>query len=113
MKIKSLLIGMLACTALVGCTDEVIENGTENNKQQTELTRGDAYVNFVINTATDSSRSTTGDNHDSADDNKHYVAGTRIENSINKLLVIIAKVTEEYFLSLLNGTLDTTCCAKS
>ena len=32
MKIKSLLIGMLACTALVGCTsDDVLENGSVDN----------------------------------------------------------------------------------
>ena len=55
MKIKSLLIGMLASVALVGCTDEGLENGAENNKQP-ELVRGDAYVSFVINTSTNSSR---------------------------------------------------------
>ena len=44
MKIKSLLIGMLACTALVGCTSEdapEVNNGKDNQK-------GDAYVTVKL-----------------------------------------------------------------
>ena len=99
MKIKSLLIGMLACTALVGCTDEGLENGTENQKQP-ELVRGDAYFNFVINTSTDSSRgavdgTTIGDSHESTDDSKHKLAGSDEEIAVNEILLVVAKTTEE------------------
>ena len=42
MKIKSLLIGMLACTALVGCTnDELIEDPVNNQENEA---KGKAYV---------------------------------------------------------------------
>ena len=33
MKIKSLLIGMLACTALVGCSDDDVLNNAEQENQ--------------------------------------------------------------------------------
>ena len=94
---------MLACTALVGCTDEVVVDNPENNKQS-ELVRGDAYVNFVINTATDSSRGTTkGDGHGDAGDDthgtgsdaNHHVAGVRTENAVNELLLVITKVNDD------------------
>ena len=103
MKIKRLLIGMLASIALVGCSNEdLIENGLEENKQQAELVRGDAYVNFVINTKTDSSRGVdsptgtgnSGDTHTSADDNGHHVEGVRNENDVNEVLVVITKVKD-------------------
>ena len=88
---------MLACTALVvGCADDVIENGAVSQKQP-ELVRGDAYVSFVINTSTNSSRGTTtaGDTHPNAEDNKHHVAGVETENTVNELLLVIAKVNDE------------------
>ena len=107
MKIKSLLIGMLASVALVGCTDEGFENGTESGKQS-ELVRGDAYMSFVINTATNSSRgafdgTTSGDTDADADDNKHHLAASVLENHVEKLLLVIAKVddtTEELYTSV-------------
>ena len=107
MKIKSLLIGMLACTALVGCTDEGLENGGTESQKQAELVRGDAYVNFVINTSTNSSRGTTGDTHTDVDDNKHHVNGVREENTVNELLLVIAKVNEDNALTAPEPTLYT------
>ena len=98
---------MLACTAmLVGCTDDVIENDNGSNKQS-ELVRGDAYVNIVINTSTNSSRGTTGDDHSSAEDNKHHVAGVGTENKVNELLLVIAKVDEESPTNELYGSVKT------
>ena len=95
---------MLASIALVGCTsDDLIENGglEDQKKPQAELVRGDAYVNFVINTKTDSSRGvtgsetdTSGDTHENADDNNHHVAGKEAENAVNKLLLVIAKAVD-------------------
>ena len=94
MKIKSLLIGMLASVALVGCTNEdPIDAGNEELKQS-ELTRGDAYVNFVINTKTDSSRGTVGDYDGNKDDSNHHVVGSEAENKVDKVLLVIAKVDE-------------------
>ena len=102
MKIKSLLIGMLASVALVGCTnEEPITNGNEEGKQP-ELVRGDAYVNFVINTKTDSSRGITtegtgnsGDKHEGADDSGHHVDGLEAENAVKEVLVVITKVADD------------------
>ena len=100
MKIKSLLIGMLACTALVGCSDDVIESITpENENPQSALVRGDAYLNFVINTATNSSRSaidgkTEGDTHESTDHSQHKNAGTDLEREVKEILLVIAKADE-------------------
>ena len=99
--IKSLLIGMLACSAMVACTNEdPIDAGNEELKQS-ELTRGDAYVNFVINTKTDSSRGITtegtgnsGDIHGGADDSGHHVEGLAEENAVNEVLVVITKVAD-------------------
>ena len=93
---------MLASIALVGCSNEdLIENGLEENKQQAELVRGDAYVNFVINTKTDSSRGITtegtgnsGDKHENADDSEHHVDGLEAENAVNEVLVVITKVAD-------------------
>ena len=104
MKIKSLLIGMLASVALVGCTDEGLENGAASDKQP-ELVRGEAYVNFTISTKTDSSRgindgtTNNGDSHyaeqgKGADDSGHHVDGVRNENDINEVLVVITKVAD-------------------
>ena len=98
---------MLASVALVGCTDEGLENGTESGKQS-ELVRGDAYMSFVINTATNSSRgafdgTTSGDTDADADDNKHHLAASVLENHVEKLLLVIAKVddtTEELYTSV-------------
>ena len=95
---------MLASVALVGCTDDVLENGAENNKQP-ELVRGEAYVNFTISTKTDSSRgindgtTNNGDSHyaeqgKGADDSGHHVDGVRNENDINEVLVVITKVAD-------------------
>ena len=102
MKIKSLLIGMLASIALVGCTNEdPIDNGTEDSKQS-ELVRGDAYVSFVINTKTDSSRGVSsptgagnsGDTHGSADESGHNAAAVGKEGDVNEVLVVITKVED-------------------
>ena len=92
---------MLASVALVGCTnEEPITNGNEEGKQP-ELVRGDAYVNFVINTKTDSSRGITtegtgnsGDIHEGADDSGHHVEGLAAENAVNEVLVVITKVAD-------------------
>ena len=99
---------MLASVALVGCTNEdPIDVGNEELKQS-ELVRGDAYMNFVINTATNSSRAgidgngsnedingTTGDNHGTTDDSKHKNDGTDLEKKVEKILLVIAKADEK------------------
>ena len=58
MKIKSLLIGMLACTALVGCSDDDVLNNAEQENQQAE--KIDAYLKFSIASSTNSSRADNG-----------------------------------------------------
>jgi len=89
-EIKSLLIGMLACTALVGCTsDDVIDNG--GNEQQEVATRGETYISLSFTSKTDSSRGTAGDTDGTADDSNHHVVGTTQENAINSVLVIISE----------------------
>jgi len=93
---------MLASIALVGCTsDDLIENGglEDPKKPQAELVRGDAYMNFAINTATNSSRAavdgtTNGDNHGTTEDSGHKNGGTELENKVDKILLVIAKADE-------------------
>ena len=91
MKIKSLLIGMLASIALVGCTNEdPIDNGT--NEQQQEAVRMDAYMTLSIASSTNSSRAvnggtTTGDNHGNPEHSGHENVGTADENKVNSILV--------------------------
>ena len=97
---------MLACSAMVACTNEELIETEDIKKPQAELVRGDAYVNFAINTKTDSSRGTVGDGDGNADDSGHHVAGTRDENNVNKLLLVIAKVDDNN-ADLANPTLYT------
>ena len=71
MKIKSLLIGMLACTALVGCTnnEEPVNNGNENNGK-----KDNAYMAINIKVASDAGSRAVEDGG--------YVAGDANENTI-------------------------------
>jgi hypothetical protein len=87
MKIKSLLIGMLASVALVGCTNEdlVLEEQQNGEKMQ-------AYINLAVNTATNSSRNSgyVGDTDGSSEDSGHKNTGTEAERAVNKVLYILA-----------------------
>ena len=88
MKIKSLLIGMLACSAMVACTDDVLENGLEGQ----EAKKMDAYISLTINSNTNSSRSTGdgyGDNDGDAEHSGHEVDALTAENAVNNILVIV------------------------
>ena len=70
MKIKSLLIGMLACTALVGCTNEdelVVDNGQENIGKE-------SYIAVNLKTAGAGSRATS-DSFEDGEDNENLVSG--------------------------------------
>ena len=93
MKIKSLLIGMLACTALVGCTnDDVIDN--EMGKQD----NSPAYLTISFSPNSNSSRSTAdnvgnkGDKDGTAEESGHINDGTTAENAINNVLVVVKSV---------------------
>ena len=84
MKIKSLLIGMLACTALVGCTsDDVIDNPNEN-----PVLNGDkGYLKVrLINTSGTASR---------ADDT--FEVGTADENAVSKVDFFFYKSDGSFF----------------
>ena len=84
MKIKSLLIGMLACTALVGCTsDDVIDNPNEN-----PVLNGDkGYLKVrLINTSGTASR---------ADDT--FEEGTADENAVSKVDFFFYKSDGSFF----------------
>ena len=86
MKIKSLLIGMLACTALVGCSDDVIEE-----VESSQSKKMDAYISISINASTNSSRAETyGDGHGSSEDSGHKNEGTTAENAVKQVMVILA-----------------------
>lgn len=95
MKIKGLLLGMLACAAMVACTnDDIVENNVDN-PQIGELENVPAYITVSIGTSNGSSRATVdGDNHGSAEDSEHGDAGTAEENDINAIAVIIKTVDE-------------------
>ena len=87
MKIKSLLIGMLACSAMVACTNEdiVLEEQQHGEKMQ-------AYINLAVNTATNSSRNSgyVGDTDGSPEHSGHENNGTEAERAVNKVLYILA-----------------------
>ena len=84
---------MLACTALVGCSDDDVLNNAEMENQQAE--KIDAYLKFSIASSTNSSRAnngnegtTTGDSHQNPEHSGHENDGTANENKINDVLVL-------------------------
>ena len=81
---------MLASIALVGCTDDGLENS--GDKQQEVATRGNAYISVGFSSQTNSSRAY--DNHGSTDDSGHKNDGTVAENTINEVVLVIAKCSE-------------------
>ena len=81
---------MLASVALVGCTDDVLENG--GNEKLEVATRGNAYISVGFSSQTNSSRAY--DNHGTTDDSGHKNAGTVAENTVNEVLLVIAKCSE-------------------
>ena len=90
MKIKSLLIGMLASVALVGCTDEFDEGGS------TQAIQKEAYISLSINSNTDSSRAAGkgyGDEDGSTESSGHTTDAKRTENDVNTLLVVVTPQT--------------------
>ncbi len=78
MKIKGLLLGMLACAAMVACTNEdIVEN---NNGGQPE--KANANLTLSISTSTGSGRSAeTGDDIDN---------GTLNEGTLQDAVVVIS-----------------------
>lgn len=82
---------MLACTALVGCSDDDVLNNAEMENQQAEKMR--AYMTFSIASSTNSSRgttnsgTTTGDKDGNQEHSGHENAGTAAENKINEVLI--------------------------
>ena len=97
MKIKSLLIGMLACTALAGCSDDVIE-GMDNQEQQ--VSKEPAYLTVSFTTGGSSSRSTADDANNKGDTHNkeneagqehsgHINVGSEAENAIYSALVVV------------------------
>lgn len=95
MKIKGLLLGMLACAAMVACTnDDIVENNVDN-PQIGELENVPAYITVSIGTSNGSSRATVdGDKDGNAEDSGHENGGTATENEINEVAVIIKTVDE-------------------
>lgn len=96
MKIKSLLIGMLASVALVGCTNEdiVLEEQQHGEKMQ-------AYINLAVNSATNSSRNSgyVGDTDGSSEDSGHKNTGTEAEKAVNSVLYILAGEGDDGIIS--------------
>ena len=99
MKIKGLLIGMLACTAmLVGCSDDdVLGNELENQ----QVKKADAYLTLSIASSVNSSRAnngnegtTKGDGHQTPEHSGHENVGTADENQINSVLVLFYNTEE-------------------
>ena len=105
MKIKSLLIGMLACTALVGCSDDEVLNGNE----QQEVKYGNAYISLAITPSTNSSRAAgtkPGDEDGTAEDSQHHNAGTEQENAIEKVLVVLTAGSTSTDVTKPNGVVE-------
>ena len=82
---------MLACTALVGCSDDEVLNNAEQENQQTEKMQ--AYMTFSIASATNSSRgvnegTTTGDVDGDEESSGHTNAGTANENNVKQVMIV-------------------------
>ena len=86
---------MLACTALVGCTDDVIEENSMNPMAD----KTPAYLSISFGLDSSSSRSTAddannlGDKDGSAEDSYHFNVGTEAENTVSTALVVVAPTT--------------------
>ena len=84
---------MLACTALVGCSDDVIDNEVTNQD------KAPAYLTISFSPNSNSSRSTAdnannqGDKDGSREESGHVNAGTDAENVINNVLVVVKSVS--------------------
>ena len=98
--IKSLLIGMLASIALVGCTNEDPIDG--GNEQQEAATRGKAYISVGFSSQTNSSRAYDGCG--TTDNSGHQNAGTEAENAVENVLLVIAKCNDTTPANSGNGT---------
>ena len=101
MKIKSLLIGMLACTALVGCTSEdgLLDNDTQQG------TKSKAYMSLTIGTNS-AGRGVTGDSDGDADDSGHHNNGTTEEQNVNSILVVVKGEDVNYGVAALYQNSD-------
>ena len=77
---------MLASVALVGCTDDDLLNGVENQ----EMKKMDTYISISVEASNNSSRAiTNGDKDQTTDDNGHHNNGVRTENNVNEMLIIV------------------------
>lgn len=90
MKIKSLMLGMLASLALVACTnDDVLEEIQPQESKQLE--KVDASLTFSITSAA-STRTVegeaAGDAHGNADDSGHASAGEAKESEVKSVFVV-------------------------
>ena len=82
MKIKSLLIGMLACSAMVACTNEdVIDNGNENKGKE-------SYLAVNLKSAHTASRAASDT----------YADGTEAENAVSKVLFFFFNASDQAYL---------------
>lgn len=95
MKIKGLLLGMLACAAMVACTnDDIVENNVDN-PQPEELANVPAYITVSLSGSSNSSRAeVNGDADGDAEDSGHHNAGLAKENNVNEMLVVIKSLDE-------------------
>ena len=82
MKIKSLLIGMLACSAMVACTNEdPIDNGSENGG------KAEAYMAIrLVNANGTQSRGSDG----------NFEYGTEEENNVATTTFYFLKLTAKH-----------------
>ena len=106
MKIKRLLIGLLACSAMVGCSDDVLENGIE----QQEAKKMDAYISLSIKPNTSSSRSDGdgyGDEDGKEETSNHTASAVKTENTVNEVLVIVTPENDQVAVDPVVGTAAT------
>ena len=99
---------MLACTALVGCSDDVIEETSMNPMAD----KTPAYLSISFGLDSSSSRSTAddannlGDKDGTVEDSGHKNSGTENEQKVSKALVVVAPKsgnTAHAQLYLING----------
>lgn len=93
--VKGVLGGLLICACVSACSDDTVDNLSDENVKVENTSPAYLTISFKTNASTDSrvaSRTDTeandGDGHGTAEDSGHKDAGTAAENKVNSALVI-------------------------
>ena len=96
MKIKNLMLGMLASLAIVSCTnDEILED--VNNPQQPAIEESESYMTFAIIQGASTrvlNGNSTGDQDGNAENSGHTSTGTTNEANVKEVMIVYYNTDE-------------------